>query len=176
MYGKEEDFYSLKGTIVELLNIMGIKDLHFIAESEYGVYHPGRCARIVARHVVELENGPAVEDVELGIMGEVHPDVAENYGMDGMRIYCCEIMFDTIIRHANTNKVYKPLPKYPSTSRDIALLVEEDVLVAPFYQEKHTSQASPLHTTSQTKHSTLMQFLQLSQSPNYLLEQNMHQL
>ena len=49
--------------------------------------------------------------------------------MDGMRIYCCEIMFDTIVRHANTNKVYKPLPKYPSTSRDIALLVEEDVQV-----------------------------------------------
>ena len=66
---------------------------------------------------------------EIGIMGEVHPDVAENYGMDGVRIYCCEIMFDTIVRHANTNKVYTPLPKYPSTSRDIALLVEEEVQV-----------------------------------------------
>ena len=49
--------------------------------------------------------------------------------MDGVRIYCCEIMFDTIVRHANTDKVYTPLPKYPSTSRDIALLVEEDVQV-----------------------------------------------
>ena len=56
-------------------------------------------------------------------------DVAENYGMDGMRIYCCEMMFDSIIRHADTEIVFSPLPKYPSTSRDIALLVEEDMEV-----------------------------------------------
>jgi phenylalanyl-tRNA synthetase beta chain len=62
-------------------------------------------------------------------MGEIHPDVAENYGMDGVRIYCCEIMFDTVVRYANTNTVYTPLPKYPSTSRDIALLVEEEMEV-----------------------------------------------
>ena len=55
-----------------LLSKLGIRDLEFIAESEYGVYHPGRCARIVAHHDVELESGPAVEEVELGIMGEVH--------------------------------------------------------------------------------------------------------
>ena len=62
-------------------------------------------------------------------MGEIHPDVAENYGMDGVRIYCCEIMFDALIRHADTEKAYTPLPKYPSTSRDIALLVDEDMEV-----------------------------------------------
>ena len=47
-------------------------------------------------------------------MGEIHPDVAENYGMDGVRIYCCELMFDAIMRHADTEIVYTPLPKYPS--------------------------------------------------------------
>ena len=129
MYGKEEDFYSLKGTIVELLNIMGIKDLQFIAESEYGVYHPGRCARIAVPSGRTAPEGMEPEMFELGIMGEIHPDVAENYGMDGMRIYCCELMFDSVIRHANTEILYSPLPKYPSTSRDIALLVEEDMEV-----------------------------------------------
>jgi phenylalanyl-tRNA synthetase beta chain len=128
MYGAGADFFYLKGMIVSLLNKLGVKDLQFIAESEYGVYHPGRCARISVKSTKELAVWGDEYD-EIGIMGEVHPDVAENYGMDGMRIYCCEIMFDTIIRHANTNKVYKPLPKYPSTSRDIALLVEEDVQV-----------------------------------------------
>ncbi|MDO4745985.1 MAG: phenylalanine--tRNA ligase subunit beta, partial [Bacillota bacterium] len=129
MYGKEEDFYSLKGNIVELLKIMGIKDVQFVAESEYGVYHPGRCARIAVPSGRPVPEGMEPETDELGIMGEIHPDVAENYGMDGMRVYCCEIMFDSVIRHADTNIVFSPLPKYPSTSRDIALLVDEDMEV-----------------------------------------------
>ena len=66
---------------------------------------------------------------ELGIMGEIHPDVAEKYGMGDIRVYCCELMFDNIARHADTEVVYTPLPKYPSTSRDIALLVDEDLEV-----------------------------------------------
>ena len=84
----------------------------FEAESEYGVYHPGRCARIA---VPSGRQGAEDADIlydELGIMGEIHPDVAENYGMDGVRIYCCELMFDAIMRHADTEIVYTPLPKY----------------------------------------------------------------
>ena len=129
MYGKNEDFFSLKGIVEELLKVLGIKGAVFEAESEYGVYHPGRCARIA---VPSGRQGAEDADIlydELGIMGEIHPDVAENYGMDGVRIYCCELMFDAIMRHADTEIVYTPLPKYPSTSRDIALLVDEDMAV-----------------------------------------------
>ena len=129
MYGKKEDFFSLKGILEELLKVLGIKGALFEAESEYGVYHPGRCARIA---VPSGRQGAEDADIlydEIGIMGEIHPDVAENYGMDGVRIYCCELMFDAIMRHADTDIVYTPLPKYPSTSRDIALLVDEDMAV-----------------------------------------------
>ncbi len=129
IYGKEEDFYSLKGVIVELLRILGIQELAFFAESEYGVYHPGRCARIAVPSLRGADEDGAAEYDELGIMGEIHPDVAENYGLDGLRIYCCELMFDSVIRHADTEMAYTPLPKYPSTSRDIALLVDEDMEV-----------------------------------------------
>ncbi|MCR5481819.1 MAG: phenylalanine--tRNA ligase subunit beta [Clostridia bacterium] len=115
-YGEGETFYTLKGIVVELLNNLGIRDLEFTAESEYGVYHPGRCARI-------SYNGE-----ELGIMGEIHPDVADKYGI-GTRCYCCEILFEAVVRNANVEKAYKPLPKFPATSRDIALLVDEDVQV-----------------------------------------------
>ena len=128
MYGGGADFFYLKGMVVNLLDKLGIRDLQFIAESEYGVYHPGRCARIVARHIVELENGPALEEVELGIMGEVHPEVTEKYGI-GTRCYAAEMMFSTVTELANMEKVFSPLPKYPATSRDIALLVDEDVAV-----------------------------------------------
>ena len=128
IYGPGEDFFTLKGIIVTLLDKLGIRDVEFTAESEYGVYHPGRCARIIAKHKVELENGPAVEEVELGIMGEIHPDVAATYGI-GTRAYAAELFFSTVTELADTEKVYAPLPKYPAMSRDIALVVDEDMTV-----------------------------------------------
>jgi phenylalanyl-tRNA synthetase beta chain len=128
MYGDGADFFELKGIIVELLGKLGIKDLKFVAESEYGIYHPGRCARIVAKHVAQLENGPADEEVELGIMGEVHPAVTEKYGI-GTKAYTAELTVANIIDLANMTKVFKPLPKYPAMTRDIALLVDESTQV-----------------------------------------------
>ncbi|MDO4176290.1 MAG: phenylalanine--tRNA ligase subunit beta [Bacillota bacterium] len=128
MYGKDADFFSLKGVIEELLTNLGIKNISFVAESEYGVYHPGRCARVLVE-ASEAMKAAGEEYEELGIMGEIHPDVAANYGMDGERIYCCELMFGAIARKADTEVVYTPLPKYPSTSRDIALLVDEEMEV-----------------------------------------------
>ena len=116
IYGKEESFFTLKGMVVELLNVLGITDITFESESEYGVYHPGRCARIV------------LDDMELGIMGEVHPEVTEKYGI-AARCYICELFFDNVLSKANREVIYKPLPKYPSTARDIALLVDETVPV-----------------------------------------------
>ena len=115
-YGKDESFYTLKGMLVEMFSVFGITDIQFESESDYGVYHPGRCARII------------LGDVELGIMGEVHPEVCDKYGIN-TKCYCSELMFDVVMKAANIEKAYKPLPKYPSTSRDIALLVTEDVQV-----------------------------------------------
>ncbi len=123
MYGRDEDFFSLKGVVEELFNVLGIKKAIFESESQLGSFHPGRCARISA----DTKDGE--KSMQLGVMGEVHPDVAEQYGMDGMRIYCCELMFDAIKACSDRTIMYKPLPKYPSTSRDIALLVEENTEV-----------------------------------------------
>ncbi len=128
LYGKEEDFFTLKGIIVEMLGKLGIKDLEFIPEKEYGCYHPGRCARILTKEIHYSSNGPEEELVELGIMGEVHPDVAEKYGI-GVRCYTAELMFNVVTEMANLEKSYSQLPKYPSTSRDIALVVGEDMAV-----------------------------------------------
>ena len=116
-YGDKESFYALKGMIEELFAKLGIYGTAYVPESEYGVYHPGRCARIM------------YQDVELGIMGEVHPDVAEKFGI-GTRSYCCELAFDQVMSHANIERFYKPLPKHPAISRDIALHVKEEVTVA----------------------------------------------
>ena len=116
-YGEGESFYTLKGMVEELFAKLGIYGVDYIPESEYGVYHPGRCARIM------------YQDIELAIMGEVHPDVAEKFGI-GTRSYCCELAFDQIMKQANIERFYKPLPKYPAIIRDIALLVKEDCTAA----------------------------------------------
>ncbi len=128
MYGDGADFFELKGVITEMLYKLGIRDLKFISESEYGIYHPGRCARIVAKHIAELENGPAVEEVELGIMGEVHPAVTDKFGI-GTKAYAAELALQNVMELADMTKVFRPLPKYPSMTRDIALLVDESTQV-----------------------------------------------
>ena len=122
VYGKDESFFTLKGMIECMFDMMGIKDVSYIAESEYGVYHPGRCARVVK----VTEKG---EEVELGIMGEVHPDVASNYGI-GDKAYCGEFFLDRLIEFSSREIQYSKPPKYPSTSRDIAMVVSESTPVA----------------------------------------------
>lgn len=114
LYGKNESFYTLKGMVEELLAVLGIPDINFEKEEGYGVFHPGRCARI--------KSG----DIELGIMGEIHPEVADTYDID-TRAYVCEMFLSSMIDMADREVVYKHLPKYPSTARDIALVVDETV-------------------------------------------------
>lgn len=122
IYGKDESFFTLKGMIECMFDMMGIKDVSYIAESEYGIYHPGRCARVVK----VTEKG---EEVELGIMGEVHPDVASNYGI-GDKVYCGEFFLGRLIEFSSREIQYSKPPKYPSTSRDIAMVVSESTPVA----------------------------------------------
>ena len=116
VYGADESFFTLKGMVVELLANFGVHELKFEAEPAYGAYHPGRCARIM------------LGDIEIGIMGELHPDVTDKHGI-GTKAYCCELKFAQIMQHADLEKAYKPLPKYPAITRDVALLVDEDVTV-----------------------------------------------
>lgn len=122
VYGKDESFFTLKGMVECMFDMMGIKDVSYIAESEYGIYHPGRCARVVK----VIDKG---EEVELGIMGEVHPDVASNYGI-GDKAYCGEFFLDRLIEFSSREIQYSKPPKYPSTSRDIAMVVSESTPVA----------------------------------------------
>ena len=122
VYGKDESFFTLKGMVECMFDMMGIKDVSYIAESEYGIYHPGRCARVVK----VTDKG---EEVELGIMGEVHPDVASNYGI-GDKVYCGEFFLDRLIEFSSREIQYSKPPKYPSTSRDIAMVVSESTPVA----------------------------------------------
>ena len=116
MYGKEVDFFVLKGVIESVLNNVGLKGYEIEPETTNLTFHPGRCAKIVYNNIY------------IGTFGELHPDVIENYNL-GQRVYVAEINIDTVFENLNLTKSYNPLPKYPSTSRDIALIVKDEVIV-----------------------------------------------
>lgn len=115
MYGNS-DFYAIKGVIDTLLEKLGINEHEYIREINDTIFHPGRTATItLGNHV-------------LGIIGEVHPDVLDNFGMKE-RVYVAELNFELIVLASNLGRKYTPLPKYPSVTRDIALVVDEDIMV-----------------------------------------------
>lgn len=123
MYGKEVDFYSVKGVVEGLLDGLGVvgyeieaadKDCGF---DEVAAFHPGRVA--IAK----------VGDMPIAIFGELHPDVLENYEI-GTRAYCAKVLITELLDIDIPEKLYKPLPKYPATTRDIAFICEDDIPVA----------------------------------------------
>lgn len=115
LYG-EVDYLDLKGVVENLLETLGINKANFVRQSENVSYHPGKTAEIF------------VGKDKIAILGEIHPDVTENYGIDA-DCYVAEIDLDKAYHNSNVVKSYKPLPKYPAVTRDIALLVGDEVLV-----------------------------------------------
>lgn len=115
MYGNV-DFFDIKGTIDSLLTSLGITGYEYIREENHTTFHPGRTANII------------IENHVLGTIGEIHPDVLENYGIKE-RVYIAELDLIIIAYLANMERKYRPLPKYPAITRDIALVVDNDVMV-----------------------------------------------
>ncbi len=115
VYGSK-DFYFVKESLQIVFERMGIRNLRFKPLSSHPSFHPGRTAEVCSG------------DESLGYFGEIHPDVLENYDIKN-KVYAGVIDFDQIIRIANTEVKYKPLPKYPAVTRDIAIVVDEAVLV-----------------------------------------------
>ncbi len=115
MYGCG-DFYTLKGAIENIFDCLGVKKAKFIADKENPTFHPGRCAKIYCG------------DVLLGVMGQAHPSVAANYKIGG-EVYLAELDFASMFDVADSKKTYKALPKFPATTRDIAMVVCEEVCV-----------------------------------------------
>ena len=122
IYGEGEDFFMMKGMLEALLDRFGIRDVKFKAEREDGMYHPGRCASLW------------IDDRKLGIMGEIHPDVLERFSFDA-RPVVAELDFDMICENADTEVHYQKPPKYPSTQRDIAMVVDADLEVGAIIDE-----------------------------------------
>ena len=116
-YGTGETFFSLKGELEAIMTGLRLPKATYAAVKDNPSYHPGRCASV------------SIDGQLLGYMGQVHPQVAKNYGMDG-EIYCAELDFTKMTGLVLPEPTYVPLPKYPSVSRDLALVCDEAVTVA----------------------------------------------
>ncbi len=115
-YGPEMNFFRIKGWVEELCSGLGIDKLHFAAERENQSYHPGRCAKVWCG------------ETYIGILGQIHPAVAANYGVDA-EMYCAELSFDALHSLRGGIPVYKPLPRFPAVTRDIAVVCGADIPV-----------------------------------------------
>lgn len=115
MYGNC-DYLDLKGVVENALEALGLSRVIFARESDNPSYHPGKTAAIM------------IGNKKAGVLGEVHPDVSENYGVE-TGCYLAELNLDMLFEYSKTNKKYKALPKFPAVTRDIALLVDDEVLV-----------------------------------------------
>ena len=116
-YGAGETFFSLKGELEAIFKGLRVKKASYSAVKDNPSYHPGRCAKV------------SIEGIDVGVIGQVHPLVAKNYGIDA-DIYCAEINFTAILDLLLPDATYTPLPKYPSVTRDLALVCDEAVTVA----------------------------------------------
>ena len=116
-YGAGETFFTLKGELEAILTGLRLPKASYTAVKDNPSFHPGRCASI------------SIDDVVLGYMGQVHPLVAKNYGIDA-EVYCVEIDFSKLFDLKLPDPTYVPLPKYPTVARDLALVCDESVTVA----------------------------------------------
>ena len=116
-YGQGENFFTLKGELEAILTGLNLPKASYTAVKDNPSYHPGRCAKVT------------IAGVDLGYMGQVHPLVAANYDMDG-EVYCAEINLSAMFELRLPEATYVPLPKYPTVTRDLALVCDEAVTVA----------------------------------------------
>lgn len=116
MYG-DGDFFTMKGVVEEFFEKAGLDGrITYDPEDKKPFLHPGRQADII------------YDGVKVGYLGEVHPQVCENYNI-GDRVYYADIDMPYIVEHACFDKKYEGIAKFPTSTRDISLVVDKQVLI-----------------------------------------------
>ena len=115
MYG-EGDFFTMKGVIEEFLDSIGLhKKITYDPGAGKNFLHPGRQANVV------------YEGSVLGYLGEVHPEVCDNYDMK-TRAYVAVLDMPVIVPYATFDRKYEGIAKYPAVMRDISMVVPKEIL------------------------------------------------
>ena len=114
-YG-EGDFFTLKGVVEEFFEAVGMVDrTRYDACCDRPYLHPGRKADIIYKEKC------------VGYLGQIHPDVAERYGIDSA-VYIANIDLVSIDEFVSFDILYEGIARYPAITRDISLVVPSDIM------------------------------------------------
>ena len=107
----------MKGVVEELFERLGLKNgIIYDPKGQRPYLHPGRQADIV------------YDGVTAGYLGEIHPEVCENYNI-GTRVYVAVVDMPEIVSRASFDRKYVGIARYPAVTRDISMLMKKDILV-----------------------------------------------
>lgn len=116
MYG-EGDFFTMKGVVEEFFDKVGMhKRAHYDPKAGKVFLHPGRQANVIYDGVV------------VGYLGEVHPDVLDNYKI-GDKAYIAVLDMPALIPFTSFDRKYTGIAKYPAVTRDLSMVVPKEILV-----------------------------------------------
>ena len=115
MYG-DGDFFSMKGVIEEFFDKVGMHGKEtYDPQAGKPYLHPGRQANVIYDGTV------------VGYLGEVHPDVADTYGI-GTKAYIAVIDMPEIVKRATFDRKYTGIAKFPAVNRDISMVMPKELL------------------------------------------------
>ncbi|MCL2616699.1 MAG: phenylalanine--tRNA ligase subunit beta, partial [Defluviitaleaceae bacterium] len=117
MYGGGADFFAVKGIAEGLIARVCGADVQVVACTDVSFLHTGRAAKLL------------VEGLDIGFMGELHPEAADNFEINE-RVYIAVLDLTAIFSMLRPVKKYRPLPKFPGIGRDIAFVVANDITAA----------------------------------------------
>ncbi|WP_026693708.1 phenylalanine--tRNA ligase subunit beta [Peribacillus kribbensis] len=116
---KYVDFYTAKGILEGLFEVLGISESVVYKAAEEDGLHPGRTAAVY------------LNDEKIGFVGQVHPKVQKE--MDLKETYVFELSLEALLAAETTPIAYQTIPRYPSVTRDIALVVDKRVTAGELY-------------------------------------------
>ena len=111
---REPDFYDIKGFVEGILQVCGIVN-YTLQKTDTPTFHPGRNAAVL------------LDDRQLGTFGEAHPEVLENYDLP-YKAYLFDFDMEALVDTAIFAKRFEPIPVYPKVERDLAIVVDKELL------------------------------------------------
>ena len=108
------DFFDVKGIVETVLDFLDIGGVSWRSETSESYYHPGKSCRIFAGRDC------------IGSVGELHPTVQKNFALE-KPVYCFELDFEKLVKLSRTKKTITAPSRFPDSSRDIAMLIPEEL-------------------------------------------------